>query len=89
MFAADNLILYDMGARRVVGLAIEPMCIGSRLDLERYSFVRNCMTNQLGAADFGLLKSIIRRGFLPSTSLPRSDSREDAPGRGTIATCCE
>jgi succinoglycan biosynthesis protein ExoO len=69
MVAADNLILYDVSAQRIAGLAVEPKRIRSCLDLDRYSFVRNCMTNRPGSVDFGLLKPIIRRNFLVSTGV--------------------
>jgi succinoglycan biosynthesis protein ExoO len=68
-FAADNLTLYDMGARRNVRLGIEPARIGSCLALDRYSFVRNCMMNKPGAIDFGLLMPVMRRSFLSAAGV--------------------
>jgi succinoglycan biosynthesis protein ExoO len=67
--AADNLTIYDMHAQCMVKLAIEPTRIGPCLDLDRYTFVRNCMTSQSGSVDFGLLQPIIRRSFLVSSGV--------------------
>jgi succinoglycan biosynthesis protein ExoO len=65
-FAADNVTLFDSGAQRATGPGIEPDRIGSCLELDRYTFVRNAMTNQPGSLDFGLLKPVMRRDFLMS-----------------------
>jgi succinoglycan biosynthesis protein ExoO len=62
--AADNLLLYDHAAGRVVGPAIEPARIGERLDLDLHGFVRRCQTNRPGMVDLGLLQPILRRAFL-------------------------
>ncbi len=67
--AADNIIRYDESARCTVGAAIDPVRIGSCLTLDRYTFLRNCMTNQRGSIDFGLLKPIMRRSFLISSGV--------------------
>jgi len=68
-FAADNVTLYDRAARRVARLGIEPDRIGPCLELDRYTFVRNAMTNQFASVDFGLLKPIMRRSFLISSGV--------------------
>lgn len=61
-FAADNVTLYDSAAQRVTRLGIEPDRIGSCLELDRYTFVRNAMMSR--GMDFGGLKPIMRRNFL-------------------------
>lgn len=66
-FAADNVTLYDATAQRVTRLSIDPGRIGSCLDLDRYTFVRNAMMNP--GMDFGGLKPIMRRGFLVSSGV--------------------
>jgi succinoglycan biosynthesis protein ExoO len=68
-FAADNVTLYDSTAQRVTRLGIEPGRIGTCLELDRYTFVRNCMMNRPGAIDFALLKPIMRRSFLVSSGV--------------------
>jgi succinoglycan biosynthesis protein ExoO len=68
-FAADNLTLYDLGAQRATRVGIEPERIGSCLELDRYTFVRNAMTNQPGSVDFGLLKPIMQRKFIVSNGI--------------------
>jgi succinoglycan biosynthesis protein ExoO len=68
-FAADSFYNYDSHADKIVGVAIPPSLIGASLDLDRYDFVRNCMTSMAGAVDFGLLKPIVRRSFLESTGV--------------------
>ncbi len=73
-FAADNVTLYDATAQRVTRLGIDPDRIGSCLDLDRYTFVRNCMMDW--PMDFGGLKPIMRRSFLVSSGiLYREDCR--------------
>lgn len=73
-FAADNVTLYDATAQRATGLGIEPDRIGSCLDLDRYTFVRNCMMTP--PMDFGGLKPIMRRSFLESSGVRyREDCR--------------
>lgn len=67
--AADNFYNYDVVADKIVGIAIPPEVIGSCLTLDRYSFVRNCMTNMAGAVDLGLLKPILRRSFVEAARL--------------------
>jgi len=67
--AADNYYNFDSQANDVVGLALPISMIGDSLLLDRYSFVRNCMTNMAGAVDLGLIKPIIRREFLVNNGL--------------------
>jgi len=67
--AADNYYNFDSQANDVVGLALPVSMIGDSLVLDRYSFVRNCMTNMAGAVDLGLIKPIIRRSFLNKNGL--------------------
>lgn len=67
--AADNFYHYDAFADKIVGVAIPPEMIGSCLPLDRYEFVRNCMTNMAGAVDLGLLKPILRRSFVEQHGL--------------------
>lgn len=67
--AADNFYNYDVVANKIVGIAIPPETIGACLTLDRYSFVRNCMTNMAGAVDLGLLKPILRRSFVEAARL--------------------
>ncbi|MCI0428971.1 MAG: glycosyltransferase [Rhodospirillales bacterium] len=66
-FAADNVTLYDSTAQRVTRLGIVPGRIGSCLDLDRHTFVRNSMMN--AGMDFGGLKPIMRRSFLVSSGV--------------------
>jgi succinoglycan biosynthesis protein ExoO len=66
--AADNFYNYDVVANKIVGVAIPPEMFGT-LRLDRYDFVRNCMTNMAGAVDLGLLKPIMRRSFVEQFSL--------------------
>jgi succinoglycan biosynthesis protein ExoO len=68
-FAADNFYNYDLYAKKIVGIAIPPSMIGASLQLDRYGYVRNCMTSMAGAVDFGLLKPIVRRNFLQATGV--------------------
>jgi succinoglycan biosynthesis protein ExoO len=68
-FAADNFYNYDFFADKIVGIAIPPSMIGTSLKLDRYDYVRNCMTSMAGAVDFGLLKPIVRRSFLQATGV--------------------
>lgn len=72
-FAADNFYNYDVFANQVVGVAIPKKKIGTRLLLDRYDFVRNCMTNMAGAVDLGLLKPIMRRNFIQRFGLRYRD----------------
>jgi succinoglycan biosynthesis protein ExoO len=67
--AADNYYNYDVVANKIVGVAIPPEMIGTCLPLDRYDFVRNCMTNMAGAVDLGLLKPIMRRSFVERSGL--------------------
>ena len=67
--AADNFYNYDIVAGQIIGIAIPPEIIGPSLTLDRYSFVRNCMTNMAGAVDLGLLKPILRRSFVEAARL--------------------
>ncbi len=67
--AADNFYNYDAFADQMVGVAIPPEMIGTCLPLDRYAFVRNCMTNMAGATDLGLLKPILRRSFVEQVGL--------------------
>ncbi len=67
--AADNFYYYDASAKQIVGVALPPGMIGACLPLDRYDFVRNCMTNMAGAVDLGLLKPILRRSFVERFSL--------------------
>ncbi len=67
--AADNFYNYDAFADQIVGVAIPPELIGTCLPLDRYDFVRNCMTNMAGAVDLGLLKPILRRSFVEQQGL--------------------
>jgi succinoglycan biosynthesis protein ExoO len=67
--AADNFYNYDFHAKQIVGIAIPPSRIGDSLRLDRYDYVRNCMTSMAGAVDFGLLKPIVRRSFLQATGV--------------------
>ncbi len=62
--AADNFYKYDVVANQIVDVAIPPEMIGTCMQLDRYEFVRNCMTNMGGAVDLGLLKPILRRSFI-------------------------
>jgi len=66
-FAADNVTLYDFTAQRIVRLGIEPGRIGSCLNLDRYTFVRNSMMD--AGMDFGGLKPIMKRSFLVSSGV--------------------
>jgi succinoglycan biosynthesis protein ExoO len=66
-FAADNVTLYDAAAQRVIGPGIEPDRIGSCLDLDRHSFVRNCLWN--GGMNFSIVHPIIRRSFLTASGI--------------------
>jgi succinoglycan biosynthesis protein ExoO len=68
-FVADNCRFFDHGAQVETGIAIDPKLLGEVLELDRYSLVRNCKTSRRGRADFGLLKPLIRRGFLESTKV--------------------
>jgi succinoglycan biosynthesis protein ExoO len=68
-FAADSFYNFDSHADKIVGVAIPPSLIGPYLELDRYNFVRKCMTSMAGAVDFGLLKPIVRRSFLESTGV--------------------
>ncbi len=61
---ADNFCFYDGHAKQVVKLAIDASLIGVRLDLDVLTFVSHCSGNSANAADFGLLKPIMRRRFL-------------------------
>jgi succinoglycan biosynthesis protein ExoO len=63
-FAADNVTLYDSTAQRVTRLGIDPSHIGPCLDLDRYTFLRHCMTDKPDCIDFSGLKPIMRRSFL-------------------------
>lgn len=75
-FAADNVTYYDTTAQRITRLGIDPDRIGPCLDLDRYTFMRNCMMNQPGCIDFAGLKPIMRRSFLVSSGLRyREDCR--------------
>jgi succinoglycan biosynthesis protein ExoO len=67
--ASDNYYNYDLFADRIIGVAIPRAMIGTCLPLDRYDFVRNCMTNMAGAVDFGLLKPILRRSFVETIGL--------------------
>ncbi len=67
--AADNFYNYDAFADQIVGVAVPPEMIGTCLPLDRYDFVRNCMTNMAGAVDLGLLKPILRRSFVEQLGL--------------------
>lgn len=71
--AADNFYNYDVVADRIVGVAIPTAVIGPSLPLDRYDFVRHCMTNMAGAVDFGLLKPIVRRSFVERIGLRYRD----------------
>ncbi len=68
-FVADNCRFFDHGAQAETGIAIDPKLLGEVLELDRYSFVRNCKTSRRGRADFGLLKPLIKRSFLESTGV--------------------
>jgi len=68
-FAADNVALYDATAQRITRLGIDPDVIGDGLDLDRYTFVRNCMTDRPGCIDLSGLKPIMRRSFLVSSGI--------------------
>lgn len=67
--AADNFYKYDVIADQIVGVAIPPLMLGTSLRLDRYEFVRNCMTNMAGAIDLGLLKPVLRRSFVEQWGL--------------------
>jgi succinoglycan biosynthesis protein ExoO len=68
-FAADNVTLYDSAAQRATRIGIDPTYIGSCLDLDRYTFLRNCMTDRPDCIDFSGLKPIMRRSFLVSSKV--------------------
>lgn len=67
--AADNYYNYDVCADRIIDVAIPAAMIGTSLPLDRYDFVRHCMTNMAGAVDFGLLKPVLRRSFVERIGL--------------------
>ena len=67
--AADNFYKYDAFANQIVGVAIPSQMVGTSLLLDRYDFVRNCMTSMAGAVDLGLLKPIMRRSFVERFAL--------------------
>jgi succinoglycan biosynthesis protein ExoO len=63
-FAADNIALYDAAADRVVRNGVDAHYIGHFFELDRYSYVKHCMTNTNDRVDFGLLKPMFRRDFV-------------------------
>ncbi len=72
--AADNFYKYDVVADQMVDVAIPSEMVGACMQLDRYDFVRNCMTNMGGAVDLGLLKPILRRGFVEQWRLRYPDN---------------
>lgn len=60
VLVADNLEMYDLHARQVVGLGINPAVISPALRLDAMGFVQRCRTNGRDAMDFGLLKPLVR-----------------------------
>ena len=68
-FVADNCRFFDHVAQAETGIAIDPRLLGEMLELDSYSFVRHSKTSRRGHADFGLLKPLIRRGFLATTGV--------------------
>ncbi|MGA2570311.1 MAG: glycosyltransferase [Terracidiphilus sp.] len=60
VLVADNLVLYDRHADRVVKLGVDPALLGSGLRLDCEGFVARCKGNQPDAVDFGLLQQLIR-----------------------------
>ncbi len=62
--AADNFYNYDVFANQIVNTGLPQGWVGLSLTLDRYEYVRNCMTNMAGAIDLGLLKPILRQSFV-------------------------
>ncbi|MGO8759492.1 MAG: glycosyltransferase [Terracidiphilus sp.] len=60
VLVADNLVLYDRHAGRVVKLGVDPALLGSGLRLDCEGFAARCKGNQPDAVDFGLLQQLIR-----------------------------
>ncbi len=71
---ADNFYLYDPVLQRVSKIAVDPGLIGERLDLNVHDFVSRCRGSRPAAVDFGLLKPVIRRGFIESKGLRYDES---------------